>query len=774
MINGYKDLLPSYLKGANISKHADVIEAEDNMIYNKIHLLSLWNSIERPILVERVQEEPGTAEITIHINTKSPIKKITSNLQGFEDREYAEEELVTTEVISKTVTDIIPPVMPKFTITVETYDGTTYKKGYLENDVVQGDVYDHDEFLDIIGNLIGIPRRIYKDEVNGYDISVYEGMYPKYFTKQMYSDHHLGYITEDDYYYAQRLQKFISESGAKPLVQLMAELLYEWDDTNISSMKGRTSSFNTNSIQYKDTPVLQLTRGTEKYNNIDYSNMSEILNSYAPLTRPIIITTPTFAYPYAFDEPSMDYINNSYEELYVGWEIEDTSEEITEEGDLFYAPVQAHYIDPDTDDEILLGTYYTDNTGKLILPLNGLPLKTGLIKTEYVPEYEYYTKPEYITTETVTPSPLIDMSVDAWKGIRYANTQESQYVAPFFDNMMGVLNVGRRCLCHTPIINLDLIDITEHDYRVTVEFSYTNQYQKIGLVLISENSDGTAQNRTTWIDPYTLLGEDDPFNSHILECRIQNGILHYYIDGEDTSITQTLAGYGGMLYIAGYNITALSQENPTSLYIWDATFEEITTVTDDCTTLNKWLVTDSGTSASINSQPGIPSVRPPSTGYQRVYWKYPLIRGTNSSIKFKVYITANAVGIILGSMLKNGSDHMTNVKSWWGGLGSTNNWSDGPTNTSNRHGGARMSYNTWHTIEFKLEDNVLHTYVDNVSVRDYTIPNNISTEQYFNNYFFLAFSGNAVWVRDIEYTSNTNISEDTLEDIRSAHLAQFE
>lgn len=767
----YSEFLPGYLGGNNINRHSGVIESTDNEIYNRISLLGLWNVLERPILIERVQEEPGHCTLHVHVNSETPIKTITTTgLTGNINEEYSEEEQITSVTLTTTATDMIPPCMPKFIVTVETYDDRVYKKGYLENDVIKNDVYDHDEFLDIIGNILGIPRRTYKDEVNGYDIRVYEKMYPKYFTKQMYSDHNAGYITEDDYYYAKRLQKFVEEYGTKPLYALIAELAYEWGNITTSSMISRNTSLTDNTIEYAETPVIQLVRGNETYNNIDYSNMNEMLNSYAPLTRPILISQPTLAYSVVTSK-NTQYVNNSYVEVETWYEVEDPDAEEVDEGPLLNAPFQLYYLENDT--ETLLGTYYTDHTGIINAPINGLPHKQATIKIESVPEYEYYTNPEYAGTVTVNPSDEIDMSISAWKGKQYANTQQSQYIAPFFDNTIGVLNVGRRCLCHTPLLNLDLIDITEQEYKVTVEFSYSNQYQKIGLILISENNDGTAQNRTTWIDPYTILGADDAFNSHILECRIQEGVLHYWLDGEDTEITQTLTSYGGMLYIAGYNISALNAETPSSLYIWDANIEEIISVSDDCTTLQKWLVTDTGTPATINSQPGITSVRPPNANYQRIYWKYPLQRGTNSSIKFKVYITTNANGIILGSMAKYNSDHMTNVKSWWGGLGSSNNWTDGPNNSQNRHGGTRMSYNTWHTIEFKLEDNVLKTYVDNVSVRDYTIPNDISSNNLFNDYFFIGFNGNGVWIRDVEYSSNTQVTEDTLNSIRSAHLAQF-
>ena len=762
----YSEFLPAYLGGNNISRHSSVLESTDNELYNRISLLGLWNVIRRPILIERVQEEPETCTINIHVNTESPIKSITTTgLSEDITEQYLEQDLVTGVTLTTTATDTIPAVMPQFIVTVETYDDRIYKKGYLENDVVKNDVYDHDEFLDLVGSILGIPRRIYKDD-DEYDTSMYEQMYPKYFTKQMYSDRHTGHITEDDYYYAKRLQRFVTEYGTTPLLPLIAELLYEWDDITISSMLDRTTSIRDEIEEYVGTPVIQLVRGNERYINMDYSNMLEIVNGYAPITRPILLSEPILAYP-RVDSTNTSYINNSYVEVSTWYKFEDPYTEEVDEGELLNAPFNVYYLGETG--EKLLGTYYTDDNGTVRVPINALPLQEGTIKIENVPEYEYYTNEEYTRTVIVNPAGTVDMSINAWKSLPLLtpNVQEEA----FFDNIVGALDVGMNNICHTPVIDLALLDITEHEYKLTAEFNYT-MWGTIGLLQVTYNeTQKTVERWGNVIIPYNILGESDLSDTHILECKIQNGIIYYYLDGENTEITQKLPinpSKGTILYLTGYT----SQGN--RFYIWNARLEEITTITDNCTTLGKWLVTDTGNSAYINSQTGIPCVRPPTTGYQRVYWKYPLKRGTNSSIKFKVYNTTNATGIILGTMEKYGQDHMTNVKSWWAGLGSSNNWTDGPNNSQNRHGGTRMSYSTWHTIEFKLEDNVLHTYVDDVSVRDYTIPNSLSSNQYFNDYFFLGFSGNGIWIRDIEYNSNTSISDDTLNSIRSAHMAQFE
>lgn len=762
----YSEFLPAYLGGNNIRRHSGVIESTDKEIYNRISLLGLWNVIRRPILVERVQEEPGTCTLHIHVNTESPIKSITTTgLSEDIDEQYQEQDLVTEVTLTTTATDTIPAVMPQFIVTVETYDDRIYKKGYLENDVVKNDVYDHDEFLDLVGGILGIPRRIYKDD-DEYDTSMYEQMYPKYFTKQMYSDRHTGHITEDDYYYAKRLQRFVTEYGTKPLYPLIAELLYEWDDITTDSMIDRTTSIRDEIAEYAGTPVMQLVRGNERYINLDYSNMLEIVNGYALITRPILLSEPTLAYP-RLDSTNTGYINNSYVEVSTWYAIEVPGAE-EDTGALLKAPVKVYY--QGETGEKLLGTYYSDDNGTVRVPINGLPLREGTIKIECVPEYEYYIKPEYTRTLTVQPSGTVDMNTDAWDWGRYNNP--SAYIEPYTDQTLQALCVGRGALTFTGLIDMRLKEWTTYEIEVT--FGYTGGNQHLGLGVATLKEDGTATfeaSYANWLRPDAIIGEDTADNPHTMTIKITGNRAQYYLDDEDTGLSQSVKN-GAMISLGCFNNSSLGNQG--GLYIYSVTCRQPVSITDDCTTLDKWLVTDSGISAGINSQAGIPCVKPPTPRYQRVYWKSPLMRGTNSSIKFKVYITSNEIGIILGTMEKYGQDHMTSTKSWWSGLGSSDNWTDGPDNSQNRHGGTRMSYNTWHTIEFKLEDNLLQTYVDDVSVRDYTIPSDLSSNQYFNDYFFLGFSGARIWIRDIEYTSNTSISDNTLNSIRSAHMAQFE
>lgn len=192
---------------------------------------------------------------------------------------------------------------------------------------------------------------------------------------------------------------------------------------------------------------------------------------------------------------------------------------------------------------------------------------------------------------------------------------------------------------------------------------------------------------------------------------------------------------------------------------------------DLCTSLSNWNVTDSGNPATLATVGGSTAVKSPSTDYQRVYWKYPLVIGSEGLFKFKIYSNASNNAIILGTMKKYNNDHMTNVKSWWYGLGSSRNWTNGPNNSQNRHGGSRMSNNTWHTIEFILNDNVLDTYQDGTSIGTYTIPT-LDNNSYFNDYLFLAITG-VIHMKDIEYMSDVSVSDETLQSIRNAHLSQF-
>ena len=243
MIRKYGTLLPAYLDGRNIRKHANIIEQEDNLLENNMNLLRDWNNIERPILIERVSNELYMADMTVHVNVNECIRKIIITAKSTQTahitfpeanenntliKEYPLEEIKISETFTLTVEDSETPlVMPEITVTVETHDGHTYNKGYPENDITQTDIYDHDEFLDKIGALYGIPRRVYCDWTG--DEGTIEELLPQTvptcFAKYDNEENIIA-GTEDDWYYQQRLYYFIQHYRSMDLAQLYLYLIY--------------------------------------------------------------------------------------------------------------------------------------------------------------------------------------------------------------------------------------------------------------------------------------------------------------------------------------------------------------------------------------------------------------------------------------------------------------------------------------------------------------------------------------------------------------------
>ena len=148
-----KLLLPSYLQGRNIDGVCDVVDSQNNRILGNQELLGLCFSLNRPILIERVQEEfNGQADLTVHVNALAPIKSldIVYDSAYTEDvhETYTEEEVVIQLDITHTISDEYGIVLSGCSVTFETWDGQTYTKRYPENDTMMGNSADHDEFLD--------------------------------------------------------------------------------------------------------------------------------------------------------------------------------------------------------------------------------------------------------------------------------------------------------------------------------------------------------------------------------------------------------------------------------------------------------------------------------------------------------------------------------------------------------------------------------------------------------------------------------------------------
>lgn len=114
------------------------------------------------------------------------------NLQVIVD-EFGEEISVESEE------NIIP--QDDFLFEVETYEEYLIRKGFPENDSIQGNEFDHDESLDEIGVLNNCPRKEYVP-TNDYQN-----------TEPPYNDR----LSEDDYHYMKRMLEYLMLIQEVPL-----------------------------------------------------------------------------------------------------------------------------------------------------------------------------------------------------------------------------------------------------------------------------------------------------------------------------------------------------------------------------------------------------------------------------------------------------------------------------------------------------------------------------------------------------------------------------
>ena len=230
----YRDLLPSYLEGPNIDKHSQVIDSYDTKLYADIERLRGWNNLNRPILIEKIQTGSNNAKYVIHIHTDEPITSIDVSGDYTYNETHEETEFITQKEITfyTSIDDITTHkqlaiqtglVNADFTVTVQTSEENTYIKSYPENDTVENTNYDHDEMLDKIGALLNIPRRLY----NEYTLAEITETIPTPYVGKQANNDMIQQCTEDDYYYTQRLQKFIEGYGSISYPLLMLDVVFE-------------------------------------------------------------------------------------------------------------------------------------------------------------------------------------------------------------------------------------------------------------------------------------------------------------------------------------------------------------------------------------------------------------------------------------------------------------------------------------------------------------------------------------------------------------------
>ena len=156
----YSSYLPLYMGGRNIDRHSRVIEEADARYYSTLQLMREWCNLERPVMIQRIATE---SLVTYNVVVKSRKPLLSLKITGDYDYSisWGEEEVVTEYSYSFTFPNSTGVDMHRFLVTVSDYDDVTLMKGYPENDDRLGDLYDHDEFIDRMGSLVGLPRKQY-------------------------------------------------------------------------------------------------------------------------------------------------------------------------------------------------------------------------------------------------------------------------------------------------------------------------------------------------------------------------------------------------------------------------------------------------------------------------------------------------------------------------------------------------------------------------------------------------------------------------------------
>ena len=195
---------------SNFFKSQSVTNNQFKEIYQNIRDVSDSLHLDKRCLIWKTQTEPYVYTINFianYPNLKSVKCYKNDNLIYSEDYIYEEDtsnfdySYEGTTLNGNDDSEIIPT--DTFHIEIETYDEYQVVKGFPENDTPQGNIYDHDNSLDVFGVLHNIPRKNY--------ILVEDMFLPA--TEPPYNNRE----TEDDYHYMNRMLNYLLKVHTLPL-----------------------------------------------------------------------------------------------------------------------------------------------------------------------------------------------------------------------------------------------------------------------------------------------------------------------------------------------------------------------------------------------------------------------------------------------------------------------------------------------------------------------------------------------------------------------------
>ena len=498
--------------------------------------------------------------VTLYVNTPTPITEII--IEGDIEETITPTDSVTTSY-EKTWTIQNPSIeiytappprairvrMPFVTVTVRT-ETHTYTKVYPENDTIENNSADHDIFLDIVGGLLGIPRRQYSTVNIPLNLpGDFSATVPPYMAKEVQTGDTITILpcTEDDYYYYERLSRFIQSQDDHlrlfhTIYDPQAIILKKEDNIIPSELVGTEPIGIFTHIQKG-----RLT--TSNSLNIDTTNIQEIAEQSLPITRPVHI------YPYAtiikYSATTQEQYLNKYKlQLMLGLNAKTIDQQSsTKEVPIANLPVNITYKDGTE-----VGTWTTDETGTAHISIDGARSGRQTLKWNLTREYPYFG----VTWDRDIPynTSLFKLSLSdgAWQYKIANGTGVTNFEDPSILSN-DHLNCGTGYMTYTPAINPAIVDLS--DYSLEITFHYTNIAQRILLGTL-EILDGDIAKITGLNIPPRAYASSNPSitDTHTLKFKFTNGVCKLYYDDVDTGVSRDYNDVHEMIYLAGYNSRA--------------------------------------------------------------------------------------------------------------------------------------------------------------------------------------------------------------------------
>jgi hypothetical protein len=396
--------------------------------------------------------------------------------------------------------------------------------------------------------------------------------------------------SEDDYYYYERLNRFIqSQDDHLRLFHTIydkdALILRKEDNIIPSELVGTETTVLFTHINKGGSMV--------NYLNIDTTNIQQIAEQTLPITRPVHIyryATLTHYFPIVQEQ----YVNRYKLHLTLGLNAKTIEPSTSSELPIANLPVNISY-----EDGTELGTFTTDETGTAHININGARSGQQTLKWNLTREYPYFSVIWERNRSISYNASLFKLSLsdDAWQ-YKIAN---GTAVTDFEDPTIltnNHLDCGRGYMVYTPAINPSLVDLT--DYNIHVVFHYTTSAQRLLLGTLTIREDDTANIIGLNITPRSYESADQPITAtHTLDFKFTDGVCSVYYDGTSTGVSRNFNGTEKMLYIAGSNRRASGSTQ--GVHIEEILVGDVPTPTPVATSLSVTTLASTTGSASIKA-----------------------------------------------------------------------------------------------------------------------------------------------------------------------------